>query len=208
MTDDIYERTTQGATPQAHREVPASDSGFTAGAAQTASDAAGPTASSAGTPPPGTFADVPGPNAGVPPPGYTSYRGYAGAPVAAPPPGGPVPALAALLGLIPGVGAMYNGQFAKGLAHLAIFAVLVSLADHVNGIFGLFVAGWVFYQAFEAYHTARARRDGLPLPNAFGLNDIGERLGLGKNWPNQSATGTTGPARPSSVPPPATPPAW
>ncbi len=36
--------------------------------------------------------------------------------------------------------------------------------------------------AFEAYHTAVARRDGLPLPNAFGFNDIGERMGFGKSW--------------------------
>ena len=96
---------------------------------------------------------------------------------------GPNPGLAALLGLIPGVGAMYNEQYAKGIVHLVVFAVLVSLADNVNGIFGLFVAGWVFYMAIEAHHTARARRDGTPLPNPFGLNDIGERLGFGKSWP-------------------------
>ncbi len=96
----------------------------------------------------------------------------------------PNPGLAALLGLIPGVGAMYNEQYAKGIIHLVVFAVLVSLADNVNGIFGLFVAGWVFYMAIEAHHTARARRDGTPLPNPFGLNDIGERLGFGKAWPS------------------------
>ncbi len=91
------------------------------------------------------------------------------------------PGVAALLGLIPGVGAMYNGQYAKGIVHLVVFAVLVSLADQ-SGVFGLFVAGWVFYMAFEAYHTARARLDGTPLPNPFGLNDVGERLGFGRNW--------------------------
>ena len=30
-----------------------------------------------------------------------------------------------MLGLIPGVGAMYNGQFFKGLIHVVVFAVLV-----------------------------------------------------------------------------------
>lgn len=94
----------------------------------------------------------------------------------------PHPFLAGLLGLIPGVGAIYNGQFAKGFVHLIVFAVLVSFADHVSGIFGLFVFGWVCYQVFDAYHTAIARRDGLPLPNPFGLNDIGERMGFGKSW--------------------------
>ena len=99
-----------------------------------------------------------------------------------PPPGAPSPVLAGLLGFIPGVGAMYNGQFIKGLIHVGIFAVLVSAAD-VNGIFGLFIAAWVFYQVFEAYQTAKARRDGLPLPDPLGLNEIGNRFNLGSQPP-------------------------
>jgi hypothetical protein len=78
---------------------------------------------------------------------------------------------------------MYNEQYAKGIVHLVVFAVLISLANNVNDIFGLFVAGWICYMSIEAHHTARARRDGTPLPNPFGLNDIGERLGFGKSWP-------------------------
>ncbi|QHS52219.1 hypothetical protein GWR55_11105 [Edaphobacter sp. 12200R-103] len=120
----------------------------------------------------------------------SSTNPYAGAvpPVppasAVPPPvsnGEPNPGLAALLGFIPGVGAMYNGQYSKGIVHLIVFAVLVSLADE-HGIFGLFVTGWIFYQVFEAYQTAKARRDETPLPNPFGLNDLGDRLGFGRNW--------------------------
>jgi TM2 domain-containing membrane protein YozV len=87
------------------------------------------------------------------------------------------PVLAGLLGFIPGVGAMYNGQFVKALAHVLIFAVFVSLADK-SVVFGLLVAAWVFYQVFDAAQTAKARRDGLPLPNPFGLNDLGARLGM------------------------------
>jgi TM2 domain-containing membrane protein YozV len=90
------------------------------------------------------------------------------------------PALAALLGLIPGVGAMYNGQFVKALAHVLIFAVFASLS-HDSDVFGLLTAAWVFYQVFDAYQTAKARRDGLPLPNPFGLNDLGARLGIAQN---------------------------
>ena len=67
---------------------------------------------------------------------------------------------------------MYNGQFVKGLIHVAIFAVLVSAA-HLYGVFGFFIAVWIFYQAFEAYHTAKARRDGQPLPDPLGLNEVG-----------------------------------
>jgi hypothetical protein len=87
------------------------------------------------------------------------------------------PVLAGLLGFIPGVGAMYNGQFVKALAHVLIFAVFVSLSDK-SSVFGLLVAAWIFYQVFDAAQTAKARRDGLPLPNPFGLNDLGTRLGM------------------------------
>jgi hypothetical protein len=80
---------------------------------------------------------------------------------------------------------MYNEQYGKGIVHLIVFAVLVSLSHDV-GIFGLFVAGWMCYMVVEAYHTARARRDGTPLPNPFGLNDISERMGFGRAWPRNS----------------------
>jgi TM2 domain-containing membrane protein YozV len=125
-------------------------------------------------------------------------------------PGAPNPVLAAFLGLIPGVGAMYNGQFLKGLAHVLIFAVLVS-ASHVFGVFGLLVAGWVFYQVFDAYHTAKARRDGGPLPDPLGLNDIGGWLGIGQRTPGWTPPGAgAGPAsagqaaayQPGTQPPP------
>ena len=132
---------------------------------------------------------------------------YGGVPPV-PPMGGPIPpippigraapnpGLAGLLGLIPGVGAMYNEQYAKGIVHLIVFVILVSLTSDMNGIFGLFVAGWVCYMAIEAHHTARAKRDGTPLPNPFGLNDIGERFGFGRAWP----TGGPQPPTPGSYP--------
>jgi TM2 domain-containing membrane protein YozV len=99
-------------------------------------------------------------------------------PFVAAPTGAPNPVAAAVLGLIPGVGAMYNGQFFKALIHVVIFAVLVSLAGNY-GIFMIFIAAWVLYQAFEAYHTAVARRDGQPLPDPLGLNEVGNWLNLG-----------------------------
>jgi TM2 domain-containing membrane protein YozV len=106
--------------------------------------------------------------------------------------GEPNPAAAAVLGLIPGVGAMYNGQFFKGLIHVVIFAVLISITEHY-GIFGLFIGAWVLYQSFEAYHTAKARRDGMPLPDPLGLNEVGNWLNLGaKNTPGQPGTGNFG----------------
>ncbi len=157
---------------------------------------------------PGTmpgFPQVP-PTAGSIPLGtpYVYTDPVTGAPVARVPSSNEAnPWLAFGLGFIPGVGAMYNEQYAKGVVHLVVFAVLVSLADS-HDIFGLFIAGWVFYMAIEAYHTARARRDGLPLPNPFGLNDIGERMGFGRSWGSTATTSAANPAA-STVPPPASP---
>ncbi len=57
---------------------------------------------------------------------YTSPQGS----VPPPPPGGDIsPGLAFLLGLIPGVGAIYNGQYAKGLVHVAVVGVLISILN-------------------------------------------------------------------------------
>ena len=46
----------------------------------------------------------------------------------------PNPVAAAVLGLIPGVGAMYNGQFFKGLIHVVIFAVLISISRSLRNL--------------------------------------------------------------------------
>ncbi len=113
------------------------------------------------------------------------YQSQAQPPFVAPyvtPPRGPNPATAAVLGVIPGVGAMYNGQFFKGFIHVVVFAVLISITDHYP-IFGLFIAAWILYQSFEAYHTARALRDGQPPPDPFGLNEVGNWLNMGTRVP-------------------------
>jgi TM2 domain-containing membrane protein YozV len=127
-------------------------------------------------------------------------RGTGAAPYAPVFTGTPHPMLAALLGFIPGVGAMYNGQYAKAIAHVVIFAVLASLGDHSN-IFGILVAAWVFYQVFDAYQTAVARRDGLPLPNPFGLNDIAQRLGIHPTNPGAPGVPPVPPAPPVAATP-------
>ena len=97
-------------------------------------------------------------------------------------PSAPNPALAAVLGFIPGVGAMYNGQYVKAIVHVLVFVVLVGITN-AHGIFGIFIAAWIFYQVFDAYHTAKARRFGMPLPDPFGLNDLGNRIGVPNSQP-------------------------
>ncbi len=78
------------------------------------------------------------------------------------------PVWAFILGWIPGVGAIYNGQYIKGLVHAVIFGLIVSILDstHDGGpapLFGIMLAAFIFYMAFEAYHTAKKRRMGIPL---------------------------------------------
>ena len=100
---------------------------------------------------------------------------------------------------------MYNGQFVKALAGLApIFAVFVSLSDK-SFVFGLLIAAWVFYQVFDAAQTAKARRDGLPLPYPFGLNDLGNKLGIAPPVSPYAACFTPPPGPPPGATPPAHP---
>ena len=101
---------------------------------------------------------------------------------------GSSPGLAALLGLIPGVGAMYNGEFAKGFIHVLIFATLIWAADHVSGLFGLAIAAFVVYMPIEAYQTAKARELGLQPPDPLGLNNLfGNRQPVSVAAPTTSA---------------------
>jgi hypothetical protein len=106
-----------------------------------------------------------------------------------PHPGGPNPAVAAVLGLIPGVGAMYNGQFIKGLIHVVIFAVLVSAAISMESSASSLPHGSSISRL--RLTTPRARRDGLPLPDPLGLNEVGNWLNPGHRpqYPGQPGVG-------------------
>jgi len=84
------------------------------------------------------------------------------------------PGAAFVLGLIPGVGAVYNAEYFKAAVHILIFGVLVSIANldmRVSGpMFSLLAAGFYFYMPFEAYYTAKKhklRREGVELETPF-----------------------------------------
>jgi len=83
----------------------------------------------------------------------------------------PSPGLAAVLGFIPGVGAMYNGQFMKGFIHVLVFASLIWATNRAD-FFGIFIPFLIFYMVFDAYKTARAIELGQPLPDPFGLEQL------------------------------------
>lgn len=87
------------------------------------------------------------------------------------------PGLALILGfLIPGVGAIYNGQYAKGLVHAVVFGLLVSILssghEGMAPLFAFLLTAWVFYMGFEAYHTARRRRAGEPVDEFSSLLNL------------------------------------
>lgn len=136
-------------------------------------------------PPPRPFAPDTGSYAGSPyaAPAGSSYTAPAASPFTQPVyDSASHPALAFILGFIPGVGAIYNGQYAKGLIHAVVFGLLVSLAANTRGplepLVGILIAGWVFYMAFEAYHTARNRRHGVSVEEFSSLIDV--RSGHGR----------------------------
>jgi Domain of unknown function (DUF5668)/B-box zinc finger len=121
------------------------------------------------------------------------------------------PGLAATLGFVPGLGAVYNGQYAKALIHVLIFAGIIAalnsdLPDAFEAFLIVSLICFCFYMPIEAYRTAQARRKGEPEPfnlmagtdrkpiGAFVLIGIGVLLLLanfgllqhewfGKTWP-------------------------
>jgi hypothetical protein len=121
-------------------------------------------------------------------PGQTVYPPM-GAPALGPrPSSGPNPAVAGILaGFFPfGVGAVYCSQYAKGLAHLLIFALLIFGADHAGNwdwVFGIGIAFFYVYQIIDAVRTAKALQEGLPAPDPMGLGQafsMGEKFDSGK----------------------------
>ena len=83
----------------------------------------------------------------------------------------PNPTLAAFLGVIPGVGAFYNGQYQKGVVHFVILVGLGMLADQWEA-FGFGIPLFIGYMIWDAYKTAKARITGEPVPDIFGINNL------------------------------------
>jgi TM2 domain-containing membrane protein YozV len=107
-------------------------------------------------------------------------------------PNAPSPGLALVLGFIPGVGAMYNGQFMKAFINVVIFVLLIMAANRIDA-FGLLVAFWIFYMAFEAYKTAQAKMLGQPAPDFLGIEKI---FGIQENQPTTAGFTATTPGNP------------
>lgn len=77
------------------------------------------------------------------------------------------PLIAFLLGLIPGLGAAYNGQNVKALVHFVALAGLWTLADifpqPLEIVFALGSTAFYFYSLYDAWRSAQRQRAGEDL---------------------------------------------
>jgi len=100
-------------------------------------------------------------------------------------PGAPNPGAALALGFIPGVGAIYNGEYAKALIYIIIFGGLISLMDSppargMEPLLGMLLFAFYVYMPIEAYQTAKRRAAGQA-PASSGWESLG--FGNGKGTP-------------------------
>lgn len=80
------------------------------------------------------------------------------------------PKRAALLSLIPGIGAVYNGEYQKAITQFAVFAALSIMGDNVNGVFGFGAVVFLIFTMFDSYRTAETKlrlrlQQGAPIEN-------------------------------------------
>jgi len=97
-------------------------------------------------------------------------------------PGGVSPALAFILGFIPGLGAIYNGEYNKAILHIVIFGGIILGVTGAFGeglesfwVFGL--VAFVLYMPIDALRTAKSRQTGEPLKDPVELWSAKQPLG-------------------------------
>jgi hypothetical protein len=95
------------------------------------------------------------------------FNGPGTAPPARPGVGNPAAAL--VLGFIPGLGAVYNGEYAKALIHVCIFGGIIAVLNSdvpgsYDALFGVALACFYFYMPIDAFRVAKARATGQPVP--------------------------------------------
>jgi hypothetical protein len=132
---------------------------------------------------------------GLPAPQAGGAAGVAGAPILPPAPGSGVPGAVAgspvlvfFMGLVPGLGAIYNGEYNKALLHIVVFAgIILGLnLDLGGGADALLICALVvfpFYMAIDAVRSLKGRQSGEayqdPLENWTKGRAIGPILLIG-----------------------------
>ena len=92
------------------------------------------------------------------------------------------PVLAFLLGFIPGLGAIYNGEYNKAIIHVVIFGAIIfgiasDLGESLQGLLIFALCVFPFYMAIDAMRSAMAKATGQPLTDPF------------ENWSGQRPLG-------------------
>ncbi len=87
--------------------------------------------------------------------------------------GGNSPVLAGFLGAFPGLGAIYNGEYTKGMVHVAVFAGFVTIlsggfAEGLEAIFGIGLAFFILFMIVDSVRSAKALQRA---PQAAGATD-------------------------------------
>jgi hypothetical protein len=96
-----------------------------------------------------------------------------GLPQPAPAHGGPIPGLAFALGFCPGLGAVYNGEYAKALIHIVVFAAMIvglstgNLGEGGEIALSLVLTAFIFYMALDSLRVARSKLAGAPSADPF-----------------------------------------
>jgi hypothetical protein len=80
------------------------------------------------------------------------------------------PGVAFVLGLFPGLGAVYNGEYNKALIHILVFVAMIvglnsDMGDGPQVALSLLLAGFVLYMAFDASRVAKTRSLGEARPD-------------------------------------------
>ena len=93
------------------------------------------------------------------------------------------PWIAAILAGCPGLGAIYNGSYARGIAFFLAVAVAMKLADRGGDLWGFAVVFLWLFNVIDAYREARliraGRADDREAARERPATSIAEGLGLG-----------------------------
>ncbi|MGH9688652.1 MAG: B-box zinc finger protein [Candidatus Acidiferrales bacterium] len=119
--------------------------------------------------------------------------GLVGTPAAAVPAvtaaaGTPHPGAALALGFIPGLGAVYNGEYLKALIHVIIFGGMIAaqtqdISAGYHAFLGIALGCFYFYMPIEAYRTAKAREREHLVPTATSIEPAATDIGGASHRP-------------------------
>ena len=92
------------------------------------------------------------------------------------------PVVAFLLGFVPGLGAVYNGEYNKAIIHIVVFGAFIlgvssDLGDSLHSLMIFAVVISPFYMAIDAMRSAKAKATGQPLADPI------------ENWSGQRPLG-------------------